>query len=137
MSLIQWDRAIDLIDDAWCNEFQVIALGNGGLGRLAACYAESMATLGVAGYGYGVRYEHGLFRQRFENGEQVEEAEDWLAQRHAWEFERPEVAFPIGFGGRVSADNGHAVWQPEERVIASAYDTPVIGWKGRWPTLII
>jgi starch phosphorylase len=108
------------------------ALGNGGLGRLAACYMESMATVGCPGYGYGIRYEHGLFRQRFEGGQQVETAEDWLKTRNPWEFERPEAAYTIGFKGEVTEKDGHAVWTPGESVIASAYDTPVIGWQGRW-----
>lgn len=108
------------------------ALGNGGLGRLAACYLESLSTLGCPAYGYGIRYEHGLFRQSFEDGRQVESAEAWLTQRHAWEFERPEAAYEIGFGGHVPEENGVAVWRPEESVIASGYDTPIIGWKGRW-----
>lgn len=108
------------------------ALGNGGLGRLAACFLESMSTLGCPGYGYGIRYEHGLFRQSFLNGRQIEDAEDWLLQRHAWEFERPEAAFHIGFGGEVSEKGGIAVWTPEERIVASAFDTPIVGWKGRW-----
>jgi starch phosphorylase len=82
--------------------------------------------------GYGIRYEHGLFRQRFEGGRQVEEPEDWLTQVHAWEFERPEAAFEIGFGGEVSIRDGKAFWHPEQRVQARAYDTPVIGWQGRW-----
>jgi len=104
------------------------ALGNGGLGRLAACFMESMATLGCPGYGYGLRYEHGLFRQRFEGGRQVEAPEDWLQQSHAWEFPRPEAAYRIGFSGAVRDGR----WQPAETVIAEAYDTPMIGWGGRW-----
>lgn len=103
------------------------ALGNGGLGRLAACYMESMATLGCAGYGYGIRYEHGLFKQAFDHGQQVELPEDWLKQRHPWEFERPEVTYPIGFKGVVEMDGDKARWVPAETVIAEAYDMPIIG----------
>ena len=105
------------------------ALGNGGLGRLAACFLDSLSTLGIPAFGYGIRYEHGLFEQHFEDGRQIEKAETWLAQRHGWEFERPEVAYEIGFGGHVG-DGGR--WYPGETVIASAYDTPIVGWKGRW-----
>ena len=108
------------------------ALGNGGLGRLAACFLDSMATLGVPAYGYGIRYEHGLFRQRFEGGRQVEAPEDWLSQRHPWEFERPEAAYEVGFKGHVEWKDGRATWIPGESVIASGYDTPVVGWQGRW-----
>ncbi len=108
------------------------ALGNGGLGRLAACFMESMATLGCPAYGYGIRYEHGLFRQRFEGGRQVETPEDWLNQRHPWEFERPEAAYTIGFKGEVRTKDGREVWTPGETVIASAHDTPVVGWQGKW-----
>ncbi|WP_347310997.1 glycogen/starch/alpha-glucan phosphorylase [Defluviimonas sp. SAOS-178_SWC] len=108
------------------------ALGNGGLGRLAACYMESMATLGCPAYGYGIRYEHGLFRQEFEHGQQVELAEDWLSQKHPFEFERPECAYTIGFNGNVETTGGRTVWRPDESVLASAYDMPVIGWSGRW-----
>ena len=113
------------------------ALGNGGLGRLAACFMESMATVGVAGFGYGIRYQHGLFRQLFNDGWQVEQPEDWLAFGNPWEFERPEVVYEIGFGGaveRVADDDGaiHHLWRPAERVRAVAYDTPIIGWPGRW-----
>lgn len=108
------------------------ALGNGGLGRLAACFMDSMATLEIPAYGYGIRYEHGLFEQHFEDGRQIETAEQWLAQRHAWEFERPEVAYSIGFGGRVDDTGTRAVWHPGETVMASAYDTPVVGWQGKW-----
>ncbi len=108
------------------------ALGNGGLGRLAACFMDSLATLAIPAYGYGIRYEHGLFEQHFQDGQQTETAEDWLAQRHAWEFERPEVAYNIHFGGYVSEENGKSTWHPAETVLASAYDTPVIGWQGNW-----
>jgi len=109
------------------------ALGNGGLGRLAACFLDSMSTLGCPAYGYGIRYEHGLFRQSFgADGRQVETAEDWLRQRHGWEFERPEAAFRIGFGGTVAENGRAAVWTPQDAVLAKAYDTPVIGWQGKW-----
>ncbi len=107
-------------------------LGNGGLGRLAACFMESMATLGCPAYGYGIRYEHGLFRQRFEGGQQVETPEDWLSQAHPWEFARPEAAYTIPFKGSVRTVDGREVWEPGETVLASAHDTPVIGWQGRW-----
>ncbi|WP_395539910.1 glycogen/starch/alpha-glucan phosphorylase [Neotabrizicola sp. sgz301269] len=108
------------------------ALGNGGLGRLAACFMESMATLGCPAYGYGIRYEHGLFRQRFEGGRQVETPEDWLSQAHPWEFPRPESAYTIGFKGEVVMRDGREVWLPGETVLAEAHDTPVIGWQGKW-----
>ncbi len=108
------------------------ALGNGGLGRLAACFLDSLSTLAIPAYGYGIRYEHGLFEQHFDHGRQIETAESWLAQRHAWEFERPEVAYDIHFGGHVSETDHHAVWHPAETVVASAYDTPVVGWQGQW-----
>ena len=108
------------------------ALGNGGLGRLAACFMESMATVGCPAYGYGIRYEHGLFRQRFEGGQQVETPEDWLKQAHPWEFARPESAYTIPFKGEVVMRDGREVWQPGETVIASAHDTPVVGWQGKW-----
>lgn len=105
------------------------ALGNGGLGRLAACFLESMSTLACPAYGYGIRYEHGLFRQKFEGGRQIELPEDWLNQPHPWEFERPEARYTIPFKGHVDAD---FVWHPAETVYARAYDMPVIGWQGKW-----
>jgi starch phosphorylase len=112
------------------------ALGNGGLGRLAACFMDSLATLGVAAYGYGIRYDHGLFRQTIAQGWQHELPEDWLAFGNPWEFERHEVNYPIGFGGTVEyigGDNETArgIWYPAETVHAVAYDTPVVGWHGR------
>ncbi|NNE89926.1 MAG: glycogen/starch/alpha-glucan phosphorylase [Silicimonas sp.] len=105
------------------------ALGNGGLGRLAACFLESMSTLGCPAFGYGIRYEHGLFRQRFEGGRQVETPEDWLNQTHPWEFERPEASYTVPFKGVI--DEG-GVWHPAETVVARAYDTPIVGWQGVW-----
>ncbi|WP_428641624.1 glycogen/starch/alpha-glucan phosphorylase [Roseibium sp.] len=108
------------------------ALGNGGLGRLAACFMDSLATLGIPAYGYGIRYEHGLFEQHFKDGEQIETAETWLSQRYAWEFERPEVRYDIGFGGTLRKKGRTSVWIPAETVVASAYDTPVVGWNGAW-----
>jgi glycogen phosphorylase len=108
------------------------ALGNGGLGRLAACFMESMATLGCPAYGYGIRYEHGLFRQHFDHGRQIETPENWLAQAHPWEFARPESNYTIGFKGHVETRDGREVWNPAETVTAQAFDTPVIGWQGKW-----
>jgi len=112
------------------------ALGNGGLGRLAACFMESMATVDVPAYGYGIRYQNGMFRQEVHDGWQVELPETWLAHGNPWEFERREASYEIGFGGVVelaaadgSGDDGRA-WKPQERVIATPYDTPVVGWRG-------
>ena len=112
------------------------ALGNGGLGRLAACFMESMATVGVPAYGYGIRYDHGLFRQKIMEGWQVELPEDWLCHGNPWEFERREYAYEIGFGGsvevRTAAEGGdRQVWNPGETVLAVAYDTPIVGWRGK------
>ncbi|WP_122664078.1 glycogen/starch/alpha-glucan phosphorylase [Pseudomonas viridiflava] len=112
------------------------ALGNGGLGRLAACFMESMSTLGIAGHGYGIRYEHGLFRQAIVDGWQQEQTENWLDFGNPWEFERPEVVYPVGFGGSVDTltnEDGEQrqVWRPSETVRAIAYDTPVVGWRGK------
>ncbi len=112
------------------------ALGNGGLGRLAACFMESMATLQVAAHGYGIRYDHGLFRQAIVDGWQHEQTETWLDFGNPWEFERPEVSYLIGFGGHVTAIPGESggearhFWHWAEGVRAIAYDTPIVGWRG-------
>ncbi len=108
------------------------ALGNGGLGRLAACFMESLATLDLPAYGYGIRYVNGMFRQRIDDGWQVELPENWLAHGNPWEFERRESAYFIGFGGEVTGnESGVTRWNPAEGVQAVAYDTPVVGWRGK------
>ena len=111
------------------------ALGNGGLGRLAACFMDSMASIGVPAFGYGIRYDHGLFRQGMRDGWQQEYPEDWLSFGNPWEFAHPEVDYPIGFGGYVEqvmeAGEPRFVWKPAETVEAVAIDTPVVGWRGR------
>lgn len=108
------------------------ALGNGGLGRLAACFMESMATLELSAYGYGIRYVNGMFRQRIDDGWQVELPETWLTHGNPWEFERRESAYFIGFGGEVTSNAaGRVDWNPAEAVEAVAFDTPVVGWRGK------
>src|SRR3954453_9627394 len=112
------------------------ALGNGGLGRLAACYMDSMAALAVPAYGYGIRYEHGLFMQQIRDGWQHESPERWLALGNPWEFERLETEYSIRFGGSVEYVGGgsdgtaRGLWYPAERVLAVAHDTPITGWRG-------
>ncbi|KAB0682586.1 glycogen/starch/alpha-glucan phosphorylase [Aureimonas leprariae] len=130
-ALSAYDVDIDLLETLEPDA----ALGNGGLGRLAACFAESMASVGIQGFGYGIRYVHGFFRQEIVGGEQVELPENWLAHGNPWEFERRERSFEIGFGGKVTTieEAGkppRQVWRPAERILAVAYDTPVVGWKG-------
>jgi starch phosphorylase len=112
------------------------ALGHGGLGRLAACFMESMATLGIPAYGYGIRYDHGLFRQVIRDGWQQEYPEEWLSFGNPWEFARPEVIYDIHFGGRVETTMSptgvkRSVWHPAESVEAVAYDIPIVGWRGQ------
>ena len=111
------------------------ALGNGGLGRLAACFMESMATLAIPAIGYGIRYDFGLFRQIIQQGWQQEYPDEWLGFGNPWEFQRPEVVYHIHFGGHVEHvdDRGRdrAIWHPAETVQAVAYDTPIVGWRGQ------
>ncbi|KAF1587453.1 UNVERIFIED_CONTAM: Glycogen phosphorylase, muscle form, partial [Eudyptes pachyrhynchus] len=104
-------------------------LGNGGLGRLAACFLDSMATLGLAAYGYGIRYEFGIFNQRISGGWQVEEADDWLRYGNPWEKARPEYTIPIHFYGRVEQGPHGAKWLDTQVVLALPYDTPVPGYR--------
>ena len=112
------------------------ALGNGGLGRLAACFMDSMSTLGVPAWGYGIRYDHGLFKQQIRDGAQHEMPDDWLSFGNPWEFERPDIEFSVCFGGSVEyvgsgSQTAKAMWHPAERVLAVAFDTPLAGWRGR------
>jgi glycogen phosphorylase len=111
------------------------ALGNGGLGRLAACFMESMATLAIPAIGYGIRYDFGLFRQVIVDGWQQEYPDVWLSFGNPWEFQRPDVVYHVHFGGSVAHvdDKGRdrAVWTPGETVQAVAYDTPIVGWRGQ------
>ena len=110
------------------------ALGNGGLGRLAACFMESMATLAIPAIGYGIRYDFGLFRQIINQGWQQEYPDVWLSFGNPWEFQRPEVAYHVHFGGYVEhvdqKGRDRATWRPAETVQAVAYDTPIVGWRG-------
>ncbi|XP_018413882.1 PREDICTED: glycogen phosphorylase, liver form isoform X2 [Nanorana parkeri] len=103
-------------------------LGNGGLGRLAACFLDSMATLGLAAYGYGIRYEYGIFNQKIKDGWQVEEADDWLRHGNPWEKARPEYMLPVHFYGRVEHTRTGVRWVDTQVVLAMPYDTPVPGY---------
>jgi len=109
------------------------ALGNGGLGRLAACILDSMATLCLPGYGYGIRYEFGMFHQEIQKGHQVEHPDSWLRYGNPWEFPRPEKIYPVYFYGEVVehiGPNGQVdrFWDHGEEVLAMAYDVPVPGY---------
>ena len=107
-------------------------LGNGGLGRLAACFLDSLATLDYPAWGYGIRYDYGIFRQKILKGYQVEMPDYWLAQMNPWEIERSDVSYEIYFGGRVEKKNENGVetciWHSDEVVRAVAYDSPIPGY---------
>jgi len=108
-------------------------LGNGGLGRLASCFLDSMATLGIPGYGYGIRYEFGMFDQEIKEGWQLEKPDEWLRFGNPWEVARPEYALPVRFGGRVEefADERgrfHVRWTDTQQVLGMPYDTPIAGY---------
>ncbi len=110
-------------------------LGNGGLGRLASCYLDSMATLGIPSIAYGIRYEFGIFDQVIEHGWQVEYTDDWLHNGNPWEVERPEIVHKVGYGGRtyhsIDRKGRHKVeWVPDTEMIGTAYDTPILGYSG-------
>jgi glycogen phosphorylase len=105
------------------------ALGNGGLGRLAACFMDSIATIGLPGMGYGIRYEYGMFSQRIVNGRQIEEPDYWLVDGNPWDFMRPELCYTVRFGGRLTSDENDVVhWVDTEEVIATAHDNGVPGY---------
>ena len=122
---INWNDLRDFETDA--------GLGNGGLGRLAACYLDSMSTLELAGMGYGLRYDYGIFRQKIVNGCQVEEPDHWLKNGYPWEMARPEYAQTVGFGGHVECrtEKGRQQWRwvPSETVEGVPYDLPIVGYR--------
>lgn len=130
------DAARDLgrnFDDILENE-QDAGLGNGGLGRLAACFLDSMATLGIPAHGYGIRFEYGIFNQKIINGWQVEFPDEWLRNLNPWEFARPEYTVKVRFGGRVNFDkddDGKLLvrWVNTDDILALPYDIPVPGYK--------
>ena len=127
------DLGVDLSELRKCEPDA--ALGNGGLGRLAACFMESMATLAIPAIGYGIRYDFGLFRQIINHGWQQEYPDEWLSFGNPWEFQRPEVVYHVHFGGGVehveTKGRDRAIWHPGETVQAVAYDTPIVGWRGQ------
>lgn len=106
-------------------------LGNGGLGRLAACFLDSLSTLEIPAYGYGLRYKYGLFKQAIVNGYQIEEADDWLKLKNPWEIRRNDIQVTVMFGGRVVKNkNGKSFWIDTNEIIGIPYDTPVVGFGG-------
>ena len=128
---IDWNDLRDYETDA--------GLGNGGLGRLAACYLDSMSTLDLASLGYGLRYDYGIFRQKIVGGNQVEEPDGWLKDGYPWEMERPEYAQTVKFGGHVECitERGRQQWRwvPGEQVQGVPYDLPIVGYKNAVNTL--
>ncbi len=122
---LQWDHLRDIEPDA--------GLGHGGLGRLAACFLDSMATLELPGYGYGLRYDYGIFRQTLRDGHQVEEPDNWLRHGNPWEIERPEYQFAVRFGGKVIEETDaegrfSARWVNGKTVLGVPYDFPIAGY---------
>ena len=121
---IDWNSLRDFETDA--------GLGNGGLGRLAACFMDSLSTLSLPGMGYGIRYDYGIFRQRIVDGQQVEEPDHWLKHGYPWEVARPEYAQTVHFGGRVECTNYNERtewrWVDTEQVVGIPYDLPIVGY---------
>ncbi|MDQ9170729.1 glycogen/starch/alpha-glucan phosphorylase [Oxalobacteraceae bacterium R-40] len=120
--------ALDIDINEVANHEPDAALGNGGLGRLAACFLDSMATLGIAGMGYGIRYDYGMFKQQIIDGNQVESPDYWLTGGNPWEFPRPEVQYRVRFGGHIEKDGHKVRWIDTQEVLAMAYDTIIPGY---------
>ncbi|MFW5913992.1 MAG: glycogen/starch/alpha-glucan phosphorylase [Bacillota bacterium] len=106
-------------------------LGNGGLGRLAACFLDSIASLGLAGHGNGIRYRYGFFEQEFKDGFQVEKPDDWLKDGYVWEVRNSEETITIPFAGSVRHEGGRAIHTPDEKINAVPYDVPIVGEGGK------
>ncbi|MDC7248256.1 MAG: glycogen/starch/alpha-glucan phosphorylase, partial [Sphaerochaetaceae bacterium] len=110
-------------------------LGNGGLGRLAACFLDSLATLDIPSYGYGIRYNYGIFKQLLRNGWQSEQPDNWLRHGNPWEIVRDDITYTVNFGGevRVIREGGRDLykWISEDQVRGVAYDMPVVGYGGK------
>ena len=121
-------RELDIDPDSLPELEPDAALGNGGLGRLAACFLDSMATLGVPGFGYGIRYDYGMFRQQIIGGEQIEVPDYWLTHGNPWEFPRPEIRMRVRFGGHLQEDGGRVLWVGTDDVLAMAYDSIIPGY---------
>ncbi|MBK8210292.1 MAG: glycogen/starch/alpha-glucan phosphorylase [Rhodospirillales bacterium] len=121
---LDWDVLRDVESDA--------ALGNGGLGRLAACFLDSMATLKLPAIGYGIRYDYGIFKQHIDNGYQVEEPDNWLRWGNPWEVVHPELSYIVNFEGRAEPRRvggvTHWDWVGARPMIGIAYDTPIVGY---------
>jgi starch phosphorylase len=121
---LDWDELRDFEVDA--------ALGNGGLGRLAACFLDSMATLKLPAIGYGLRYDYGIFKQRIENGYQLEDPDNWLLNGNPWEIAHPELSYQVNFEGRAEQVRSRGVtrseWVDARSIIGTAHDTPVVGY---------
>ena len=112
------------------------ALGNGGLGRLAACYLDSMASLGIPGFGYGINYQFGLFKQKFENGYQIEQADSWLGEDSPWQFSRPDRTVEIPIYGEVenfktATGQDSFIWMNTQKFYGVPYDFPIVGYDGK------
>ncbi|MFC0178966.1 glycogen/starch/alpha-glucan family phosphorylase [Thorsellia kenyensis] len=115
------------IDDI-INEEDDAGLGNGGLGRLAACFLDSLTTLGLPGRGYGIRYDYGMFTQKIVDGKQVEVPDNWLEDGNAWEFKRHNLRYKIHFGGRIQHEGDEVKWLDTEHILACAYDQLIPGY---------